>query len=103
MSEVMFIATANSLEPLSAPLRDRLEIIELAGYTGEEKRHIAREHLVPRKLAEHALDEESLRVTDDALDAIIRDYTREAGVRQLQREITKLCRALALETVRGSA
>ncbi len=103
MSEVMFIATANSLEPLSAPLRDRLEIIELAGYTTEEKRHIARGHLVPRKLAEHALDEESLRITDDALDAIIRDYTREAGVRQLQREITKLCRALALETVRGTA
>jgi ATP-dependent Lon protease len=103
MSEVMFIATANSLEPLSAPLRDRLEIIELPGYTGEEKRHIAREHLVPRKLAEHALDEESLRITDDALEAIIRDYTREAGVRQLQREITKLCRALALETVRGTA
>jgi ATP-dependent Lon protease len=103
MSEVMFIATANSLEPLSAPLRDRLEIIELAGYTTDEKRHIARGHLVPRKLAEHALDEESLTITDDALDAIIRDYTREAGVRQLQREITKLCRALALETVRGTA
>jgi ATP-dependent Lon protease len=103
MSEVMFIATANSLEPLSAPLRDRLEIIELSGYTTDEKRHIARGHLVPRKLAEHALDEESLRITDDALDAMIRDYTREAGVRQLTREITKLCRALALETVRGTA
>ncbi len=103
MSEVMFIATANSLEPLSAPLRDRLEIIELAGYTGEEKRRIARSHLVPRKLAEHALDDESLTITDAALDAIIRDYTREAGVRQLAREITKLCRALALETVRGPA
>jgi ATP-dependent Lon protease len=103
MSEVMFIATANSLEPLSAPLRDRLEIIELSGYTTDEKRHIARGHLVPRKLGEHALDEESLRITDDALEAIIRDYTREAGVRQLTREITKLCRALALETVRGTA
>lgn len=103
MSEVMFIATANSLEPLSAPLRDRLEIIELSGYTTDEKRHIARGHLVPRKLGEHALDEESLRITDDALDAMIRDYTREAGVRQLTREITKLCRALALETVRGAA
>lgn len=103
MSEVMFIATANSLEPLSAPLRDRLEIIELSGYTTDEKRHIARGHLVPRKLGEHALDEESLRITDDALDAMIRDYTREAGVRQLTREITKLCRSLALETVRGTA
>ena len=103
MSEVMFIATANSLEPLSAPLRDRLEILELSGYTTEEKQHIARGHLVPRKLGEHALDEESLRITDDALEAIIRDYTREAGVRQLTREITKLCRALALETVRGTA
>ncbi len=103
MSEVMFIATANSLEPLSAPLRDRLEIIELSGYTTEEKRHIARGHLAPRKLEEHALDNESLTITDDALDAMIRDYTREAGVRQLAREITKLCRALALETVRSSA
>ncbi|MBK8238710.1 MAG: endopeptidase La [Deltaproteobacteria bacterium] len=103
MSEVMFLATANSLEPLSAPLRDRLEIIELSGYTAEEKRHIARGHLVPRKLAEHALDEESLTITDDALDAIVRDYTREAGVRQLTREITKLCRALALQSVRGHA
>jgi len=103
MSEVMFIATANSLEPLSAPLRDRLEILELSGYTTQEKQHIARGHLVPRKLGEHALDEESLRITDDALEAIIRDYTREAGVRQLTREITKLCRALALETVRGTA
>jgi ATP-dependent Lon protease len=103
MSEVMFIATANSLEPLSAPLRDRLEIIELSGYTTDEKRQIARGHLVPRKLGEHALDEESLRITDDALEAMIRDYTRESGVRQLTREITKLCRALALETVRGTA
>jgi ATP-dependent Lon protease len=103
MSEVMFIATANSLEPLSAPLRDRLEIIELSGYTVEEKRHIARGHLAPRKLSEHALDGESLTITDEALDAMIRDYTREAGVRQLAREITKLCRALALETVRSSA
>ncbi|MBX7083585.1 MAG: endopeptidase La [Nannocystaceae bacterium] len=103
MSEVMFIATANSLEPLSAPLRDRLEIIELSGYTSEEKRHIARNHLVPRKLAEHALDEESLRLTDAALETIVREYTREAGVRQLTREITKLCRALALQSVRGTA
>lgn len=103
MSEVTFIATANSLEPLSPPLRDRLEIIELSGYTSEEKRHIARGHLVPRKLGEHALDEESLQITDSALEAMIRDYTREAGVRQLTREITKLCRALALETVRGAS
>jgi ATP-dependent Lon protease len=102
LSEVMFIATANSLEKLSAPLRDRLEIITLAGYTQEEKRHIARDHLVPKTLAEHALDDEAMTITDEALEAIIGDYTREAGVRQLGREITKLCRALALEVVRAT-
>ena len=102
LSEVMFIATANSLEPLTAPLRDRMEIIQLSGYTPQEKHQIAQRHLVPKHLAEHALDEDALVLDDELLDVIIRDYTREAGVRQLGREITKLCRTLALEVVRGA-
>jgi len=103
LSEAMFIATVNDLGQLSAPLRDRLEIIGLSGYTPEEKRNIARGHLVPRQLAEHALDPEGLTVSDEALDSIISGYTREAGVRQLGRQITKLCRSLALIAVRGKA
>lgn len=96
LSEAMFICTANSLETLSAPLRDRLEIIEVQGYTLEEKLHIARKHIIPKQLDVHSVAEGMLTVTDGALAAIIRDYTREAGVRQLTREITKLCRQLAL-------
>jgi ATP-dependent Lon protease len=101
LSEVLFICTANDLANLSAPLRDRLEIIEISGYTIDEKVHIAKKHLVPKQLKEHAIHESSLTVTDGALSAIIRDYTREAGVRQLTREVTKLCRALALEVARA--
>ncbi len=97
LSEAIFICTANHLPNLSAPLRDRLEIIELSGYTTREKLEIARVHLLPRHLREHALDPSTLQVSDAALEAIIRDYTREAGVRQLGRELTKLCRAVTLE------
>lgn len=102
LSEVLFIATANTLDTLSAPLRDRMEIVRLSGYTTEEKRHIAKDHLLPRQLADHALDDEAMQIGDDALDLLIRDYTREAGVRQLNRELNRLCRALALEVVRSS-
>jgi len=102
LSEVTFIVTANSLETLSAPLRDRLEIIEVSGYTAEEKLHIGKQHLLPKQLTTHAIAEGTLRVSDDAMRAIIRDYTREAGVRQLTRELTKLCRALTLEFARSS-
>jgi ATP-dependent Lon protease len=101
LSEVMFVCTANTLEPLSAPLRDRLEIVELSGYTTEEKVNIARKHLVAKRTKEHGIAEDKLTITDDALHAIVRDYTREAGVRQLDREIKKLCRAAALEIARG--
>lgn len=100
LSQVLFILTANQLENMSAPLRDRLEIIEVAGYTMEEKRHIARNHLVPRQLADHGIAPEAFGVSDEALDTIISGYTREAGVRQLNRHITKLCRATALEIAR---
>ena len=101
LSEVLFVCTANDLGNLSAPLRDRLEIIELSGYTLEEKLHIARNHLLPRQLSEHKIPDAALTVTDAALVAIARDYTREAGVRQLNRELTKLSRALALQVARA--
>jgi len=103
LSEVLFIATANSLEPMSAPLRDRMEIIPLSGYTPPEKRQIARGHLIPKQLADHALDADALTLEDEILDTIIRDYTREAGVRQLGRQITNLCRTLALQAVRSAS
>ena len=100
LSEVMFVCTANTLETLSAPLRDRLEIVELTGYTPDEKVHIARRHLVAKRTSEHGIKEGKLTISDDALSAIVRDYTREAGVRQLDREIKKLCRAAALDVAR---
>ncbi|EYF03060.1 endopeptidase La [Chondromyces apiculatus] len=102
LSEVLFVCTANDLSSLSAPLRDRLEVIEISGYTADEKTAIARSHLIPKHLREHAIDPSALTITDVALAAILRDYTREAGVRQLGRELTKLCRALALEVARAS-
>jgi ATP-dependent Lon protease len=101
LSEVVFLATANTLETLSPPLRDRLETIEISGYTQDEKAHIAQSHLIPKQLKEHAIDPELLTLSDDALRAIVRDYTREAGVRQLERQITKLCRTVALEVARS--
>ncbi len=100
LSEVLFICTANQIDGLSAPLRDRLEIIELSGYTLDEKFAIAKKHLIPKALKEHGIAEEMLAVSDDALRAMVGSYTREAGVRQLQRQITKLCRALVLELER---
>ena len=100
LSEIMFVCTANTLETLSAPLRDRLEIVELTGYTQDEKVHIAKRHLVAKRTLEHGIAEGKLTISDEALGAIVRDYTREAGVRQLDREIRKLCRAAALEIAR---
>ena len=100
LSEVLFICTANSLENISAPLRDRLEIVEVSGYTHDEKLHIAKNHLVPRQLKDHGIHEGSMVISDRALAAIIREYTREAGVRQLNREIVRLCRNLALRIAR---
>ena len=103
LSEVMFVCTANTLETLSAPLRDRLEIVELSGYTTDEKVHIAKKHLIEKRTKEHGIADGKLAITDEALSAIVRDYTREAGVRQLDREIKKLCRAAALEVARGKS
>jgi ATP-dependent Lon protease len=102
LSEVIFICTANNLDSLSPPLRDRLEIIEVSGYTADEKLHIAKDHLLPKQLASHAIAEGTLTVSDAAILAVIRDYTREAGVRQLGRTLTKLARAVTLELARSS-
>ena len=101
LSEVLFICTANDLDKLSPPLRDRLEIIHIEGYTIDEKLAIAKKHLIPKKLKEHGLDPSLLKVSDDALLSIIAGWTREAGVRQLQREVTRLCRALALQVAKS--
>jgi ATP-dependent Lon protease len=100
LSSVMFICTANTLETLSPPLRDRLEVVELTGYTPDEKVHIARRHLLAKRAKEHGVGDGQLDVTDGALLGIVRDYTREAGVRQLDREIKKLCRVAALAFAR---
>lgn len=101
LSEVFFVCTANTLETLSPPMRDRLEIIELQGYTVAEKVHIAQDHLLPKQRKEHGLSETTLQVSEDALRAIIGDYTREAGVRQLTRELTKICRRMTLQLARN--
>jgi ATP-dependent Lon protease len=100
MSEVMFVVTANDLSRMSAPLRDRLEIVEINGYTPEEKLAIGRSHLLPRKLDENAIGPDALRIDDQALREIVTDYTREAGVRQLGRELGKLARSVALQVAR---
>ena len=92
LSEVIFIATANQLDTIPGPLRDRMEIITLDGYTDTEKLQIAKRHLVPRQLAAHRLNEDEVTFMDDALLKIINDYTREAGVRNLERHIAAICR-----------
>lgn len=96
LSQVLFIATANVLDPIPNPLRDRMEILQLAGYTQEEKREIARKYLVARQLDEAGLSPEQLEISDEAIAAIIRDYTREAGVRHLERNIGAVCRRVAV-------
>jgi len=101
LSEVMFIATANDIGRLSPPLRDRLEIVELQGYTPAEKVAIADSHLVKDQLRAHALTEDAVEITQEALGTVVRDYTREAGVRQLKREIGKMFRGVALEVARA--
>jgi ATP-dependent Lon protease len=97
LSDVMFITTANQLETIPAPLRDRMEIIQLEGYTEYEKVHIAQKYLVPRQLRANGLREEEMRFTDEALRKIVQDYTREAGVRNLERNIGAVCRKGAVK------
>jgi ATP-dependent Lon protease len=95
LSQVMFITTANMLSPIPAPLRDRMEILELDGYTEEEKVRIAQQYLLPRQIRENSLRQGEISFEDDALRTIIRDYTREAGVRNLERQIGTVCRKVA--------
>ena len=96
LSKVMFIATANYLEDIPAPLRDRLEIIQLSSYTEEEKLQIARKHLIPKQVTTNGLEMSQFRISDKVLRYLIRHYTREAGVRQLERTIASLCRKSVL-------
>jgi ATP-dependent Lon protease len=95
LSQVMFVTTANMLSPIPAPLRDRMEILELDGYTVEEKVRIAQQYLLPRQIRENSLRAEEIAFEDGAVRAIIRDYTREAGVRNLERQIGTVCRKVA--------
>jgi ATP-dependent Lon protease len=101
LSEVLFITTANVLDPVPPALRDRMEVLELAGYTEEEKLAIARDHLVGRQVPNHGLTDKQVMFTDAGLRTIIRGYTREAGVRNLEREIGSICRKVARKRAEG--
>src|SRR6266478_2780980 len=103
LSRVFFIATANQLGPIPAPLRDRMEVINIPGYSDREKLEIARRYLVPRQTTENGLNEDQLEISDDALELIATRYTREAGVRQLERNIGRLARKVALKIAQGQA
>ena len=95
LSKVFFITTANMLDTIPPALRDRLEVLELPGYTEDEKVHIAQRYIIPRQLGEHGITAENLTIEEDAIHCIIRDYTREAGVRNLERETASICRGVA--------
>jgi ATP-dependent Lon protease len=101
LSKVMFITTANTLDTIPAPLRDRMEILQLPGYTELEKVKIAESYLVPKQVKSHGLDEKDITFDESALRAIIEDYTREAGVRNLEREIASVCRKVATSIAEG--
>ncbi len=101
LSKVMFIATANILEPIPPALKDRMEVLELPGYTEEEKIHIANKFLIPKQIEEHGLEGSQIKIKKDALQDIIASYTREAGVRNVEREIATICRGVAREVVEG--
>ncbi len=103
LSKILFIATANQLEPIPPPLRDRMEIIELPGYTFDEKIEIAKRHLVPKQLKEHGLTPEAVTIDEKALTHVVVGYTREAGVRGLERRLADICRGLAVEVASGKA
>ena len=103
LSDVLFITTANNTDTISPPLLDRMELIELSSYTREEKYHIAKEHLVPKQLAKFGLKSSQVKITDSAIYALIDSYTREAGVRKLEREIASLCRKAAKAIVSGES
>lgn len=101
LSNVMFITTGNLVDTIPGPLRDRMEIIYLSGYTTEEKRGIAKNYLIPKQLEEHGINDKVLKITDPGLRVLITQYTREAGVRNLEREIANLCRKVAKKIAEG--
>lgn len=102
LSKIFFITTANSLQGIPAPLKDRMEIIELSSYLDIEKKYIAKDFLLPRQLIKHGLKKENICISENALTEVIRSYTREAGVRNLEREIAALCRKVAIKLVEES-
>lgn len=97
LSEVLFVTTANTLQTIPRPLLDRMEVIEISSYTENEKMHIATKHLIPKQLAKHGLSEEQLKIEESAIWKMVRNYTKEAGVRQLERTIGEICRKAARE------
>lgn len=101
LSKVMFVATANNLSTIPGPLRDRMEIIMIAGYTELEKLHIAKDHLLPKQIKDHGLSKSQLQLRDEAITQVIRYYTREAGVRSLERQLATICRKTARIIVAG--
>lgn len=101
LSKVMFIATANSLDTIPAPLRDRMEIINISGYTLEEKTEIAKKYLIPKQIEENGLKKNQITISDDAIHKVIDQYTRESGVRNLERQVAGVCRAVAAKVAKG--
>ena len=101
LTKVMFITTANTTDTIPRPLLDRMEVIRLASYTDEEKLQIARRHLLPKQLAEHGLKKGAVRISDDVIRSIIRDYTRESGVRLLERRLAAVCRKADVALLKG--
>jgi ATP-dependent Lon protease len=102
LSRIMFITTANILDTVPGPLRDRMEVVELPGYTEDEKLMIAKEHLIEKQLEAHGLTGDDLELTDDAIRNIIRSYTRESGVRNIERKLAAICRGVAKDIVSGN-
>ena len=101
LSEVTFVMTANGLQTIPGPLLDRMEIIEISGYTENEKVHIATEHLIPKQIEKHGLQKNQLSISKKVVWKLARNYTKEAGVRQLEREIGSICRKAAREIYEG--
>jgi ATP-dependent Lon protease len=102
LSRIMFITTANLIDPAPAPLRDRMEVIELPGYTEHEKLEIAKRYLLPRQIRENGISPKLLQVSDEAILEVVRSYTREAGVRNLERELGTICRKVARQAAKGA-
>ena len=103
LTEVMFVTTANLMDPILPALRDRMEVIDIPGYTEEEKLGIAQKYLIPRQMNEHGITEKHIRVSETAIRHVITHYTREAGVRNLEREVANLMRKVAKKVAEGKA